>query len=198
MNLEEQQLVNALELGEFATVLDSLQTGKIPLNSRTRKAVMIGWCLYEAVRDRDRAFLKKASKVSIMQDARGPMVMTRYDACGSSKRRLEVRRGVVSLMDPDILKAAPGAQSLADGVVAGLTALATRRAPHCNLRPPRDPPSTDHGLFAHIKQHVEMFTADGAVDEQLAGRLLSAACQSTGEPLFPKLRFVLRDKPHAS
>lgn len=138
--------------------------------------------------------------VSIMQDARVPMVLTHYAACGSSKRRLQVRRGVVSLMDPDMLKAALGAQSLADGVVAGLNSLATRRDPHCNMRPLRDPPSTEHGLLAHIKQHVDMFTADGAADEQVPCRLLSEACDRTGEPIamFPNLRLVLRDKPHAS
>ena len=45
-------------------------------------------------------------------------------------------------------------------------------------------------LFEHLKNRIELFDADGATDEQRAGRLL-------GEVL-PNLKLVIRDRTHAA
>jgi len=183
---------------EFCAVLDALQGGKLPPQSRLRKTVGIGWCLYEAVRDQERMFLQRASVLSIMQDAHGSHVLTRYAACSSNTRQLEVRRGILTLIDPGDKPANSGAQSLSECVRHGIRALATQRVPHPGMRPPAIKPSVDVQLAAQVRRHIEMFIADGAADEQLAGRLLSDVCNASGHKIFPRLGYILRDKPHAS
>ena len=49
----------------------------------------------------------------------------------------------------------------------------------------------DTKLLAHVQQHVHTFDADGAADEQRAGRCMA---QST----FPNMDTRVRDKAHAS
>jgi hypothetical protein len=189
-----EEAIAAPPTADFRAVLDALQNGRIPPGSRKRKTVALGWCLFEAARDGEREFLETASVISIMQDGRGARILARYTACGSSKRRLEVRRGILFQMGPD----KPGSLSLAELVGHGIDALATRRAPHPGMPAPRVGPSRDHQLVAHVQQHIEMFTADGAADEQLAGRLLTDFTGTAGEKLYPRLRYIVRDRPHAS
>ncbi len=51
----------------------------------------------------------------------------------------------------------------------------------------------------HILKRIEMYSADGAANEQLAGRLLHprVECSADVEKL-PALKMVIRDKAHAS
>ena len=52
----------------------------------------------------------------------------------------------------------------------------------------------------HILDHVEMFSADGAANEQLAGRLLHPLVQRSAQAVgkLKNLKMVLRDKAHAA
>ena len=45
-------------------------------------------------------------------------------------------------------------------------------------------------LFEHVKSRIELFDADGATDEQRAGRLLMDE--------LPNLKLVVRDRTHAA
>ena len=48
-------------------------------------------------------------------------------------------------------------------------------------------------------QHVEMFSADGAANQKLAGRLLHPAVERAGAAdKLPNLKMILRDKAHAA
>lgn len=178
---------------DFDSILRALQNGKLPENSRKRKATAMGWCLFEAVRDEERQFLRNSSVISVMQDARGDRVLTRYAACSRDERTLEVRRGILSMADPGT-----GALALVEAVKRGIDSFATKRARHRNMPPPRTAPRLDGQLVQRVRRRVEIFTADGAADEQLAGRLLAATQREDGTKLFPRLRHIMRDKPHAS
>ena len=51
----------------------------------------------------------------------------------------------------------------------------------------------------HALQHVEMFSADGAANEQLAGRLLHPAVERAGTAdKLPNVKMILRDKAHTA
>ena len=51
----------------------------------------------------------------------------------------------------------------------------------------------------HLASITEVFVADGAADEQLAGRmLLASGTRGTGNRSLPNLRLVARDKPHSA
>ena len=50
-----------------------------------------------------------------------------------------------------------------------------------------------------ILERVEMFSADGAPNEQLAGRLLHTSVdRSSSAKKLPNLKMVIRDKVHAT
>jgi hypothetical protein len=55
----------------------------------------------------------------------------------------------------------------------------------------------DADLAEHIRQIVEVFAADAASDEQLAGRELQSPADG-GPAMLPNLKIVVRDKAHAS
>ena len=77
---------------------------------RRRNATM-AWCLYEAVRDDERDFLRQATCMSVAQDSRGNDVLTRYVASGGGCRQLEVRTGILQLQ----VGRAAGAMDLSAG-----------------------------------------------------------------------------------
>ena len=99
---------------------------KLEATSRScrRKQTTMAWCLYEAHRDKERKFLAKAVCMSIAQDAstRGPLLLTRYVACGPS---LERASGILRVADA---KQISGAPDLAKSVLRGIRAMATRGA----------------------------------------------------------------------
>jgi len=53
-------------------------------------------------------------------------------------------------------------------------------------------------LEAHLASITEVFVADGAADEQLAGRMLHGSRAASGGKQLPNLRLVARDKPHSA
>ena len=190
---QHEEAIAAPAAADFDSVLQALQHGKLPENSRKRKVTAMGRRLFEAIRDEERQFLRHSSVISVMQDARGNQVLTRYAACGRDERTLEVRRGILCMADPGT-----GALALVEAVKRGIDSFATKRARHRNMPPPRTAPRLDGRLVQRVRRRIEIFTADGAADEQLAGRLLAATQREDGAKLFPRLRHILRDKPHAS
>ena len=62
------------------------------------------------------------------------------------------------------------------------------------MRPPGKedrPAAVDSELFRHFTDSAHVFDADGASDEQLAGRLMS-------QTSLRNVQMLVRDKPHAS
>ena len=92
-----------------------------------------------------------------------------------------------------------GAEDLAKSVLRGIRAVATKRRPHPALYKPAHPVKRLKSLTKHIAAITEVFVAEGAADEQLAGHMLldNGACGTGGQRL-PSLRLVVRDKPHSA
>ncbi len=61
-------------------------------------------------------------------------------------------------------------------------------------------PAVESTTLQHILDHVEMFSADGAANEQLAGRLLHPLVQRSSQAAvkLKNLKMVLRDKAHSA
>ena len=160
-----------------------------------QKNTTMAWCLYEAQREAERKVLAKAVCVSLVQDAstRGPLLLTRYVACGP---RLQRSSG--------ILRIAPagkhsGAQDLAKAVLGSIQAMATKRRRHGSMYKPKQHPRRLFGFARALSGMVEVFVADGAADEQLAGRMLQRhSARATLGQTLPNLRLVVRDKPHGA
>ena len=132
----------------------------------------IEWCILQAVQDQERAFLAKAKCISVAMDERKGRLLVTYAAC----RGTAVRSGVLAQLR------SPGrsADMTAACVAAAARRLCTIRKPHPHMNKTRKAATIDSTTLQHILDHVEMFTADGAANEQVAGRLLHPSC--SGHP----------------
>ena len=172
---------------QFLDVLRSVRAGHVLEKGQLRA---MAWCLYEALKDEERKFLSNAMCATLAQDARAGCLLTRWVACG---RDLSVRAGVLQLHRGK----AAGAVNLHTLTCKGITAIATcRRHGGGKTWAPRVRPRLDARLQTHVANIVEVFVADGAADEQLAGQMLLPT--STSEHALPNLKMVCRDRAHAS
>jgi len=191
----EDDGVPAPPVAEFAALLQRIRRNELEAATRRRrrKQTTMAWCLYEAHRDKERKFLAKAVCMSIAQDAstRGSLLLTRYVACGPSLERVS---GILRVADA---KQISGAPDLAKSVLRGIRAMATKRRPHAGTYEPAGPIKRLKGFADHLASITEVFVADGASDEQLAGRMLiKGSARGTLADTLPNLRLVVRDKPH--
>ena len=77
--------------------------------------------------------------------------------------------------------------------------LCTRRRPHPGINRLRAKPKLVLQAERRILKRIELFTADGAANEQLAVRLLHPTSEQTSRVYkLPGLKLILRDKAHAS
>ncbi len=196
-----QHAIAAPPLDRFMNILRQLKESDSKLG---REGASVAWCLFEALRDDERKFLSTASCMSLAQDSRAGRLLTRWVACGGSDRELVVRSGVLQLHRGQ----AAGAMALQLATRKGLQSFATCRRSGGSLYPLRVRPKLDRRLLSHMTVITEVFVADGAADEQMAGELLRPVALGPGgggdanqqhliRPL-PNLQLVLMDRAHAS
>ena len=129
---------------------------------RTRKIRRMVWCLAEAARRLDRKWLLKAQCISIMQDGRRGRLLLRYKAATSS---LDVRVGILG----QERCAGGSAEQVRDATLRILdrSSVAWQGVPDRSRACPE--PCRKTGYLVHLFNHIEVFCADSAADEQLAG-----------------------------
>ena len=110
----------------------------------------MAWCLYEAMRDDERNFLRRADCVSVLQDSRGNNVLTRYVACGGGPGKLEVRASILQFQ----VGRAAGAVDLQRALLRSLKSMATKRKPHSSMYKTREEPSCDTPLLDHLRVYL--------------------------------------------
>jgi hypothetical protein len=189
--------VAAPSVEEFAQLLQRIRRTELeaPRRGSYRKHTTMAWCLYEAHREVERKVLAKAVCVSLVQDAsvRGPLLLTRYVACGPLLQRSS---GIMRIARSGKHS---GAQHLADAVLGSIREMATKGRKHACMYRPRQKPRRLVAFARHLAAIVEVFVADGAADEQLAGRMLQRhSARASLNQTLPNLRLVVRDKPHAA
>lgn len=175
-----------------------------------KKCRKLLWCVAEARRESKRAIFQSADgagaengkflcSTTLFQDARRGSLSLRFTAANSKLERLEGSFGVADLGEK------LDSVGIMHATMAVLQNFSTRylSPPHLEEGsglqrgvPPK--PALDSDLFLNIVTSIEVFVSDAASDELRAGHML--ARQSTAEeyhPVLPRLRLVLRDKPHA-
>ena len=156
------------------------------------KCQQMSWCLSEALLQRDRAILRKAASIAIHQDACAPRLLVRFSVCTES---FEIHKGCMGLAKHFGTTSTHLKNATAEMFRIFCTPFLD--AP-CKTRITKGlKPKLDTGLYDHIVKHVHVFDADGASDEQRAGRILSTRCCGS-EPVLPNICAVLKDKTHAS
>jgi hypothetical protein len=157
-----------------------------------RKRRTLEWCLYEAVRDKELEFLAKATCISIMLDERNGRLLIKYSA---TNRKLDVRVGCLALMRD----AGGTSRDVATAVHTAMARFCTRRVLHPGINAGKARSEPNQAAEVHIRNHIEMFTADGASNEQLAGKMLHpTSLRGDLAMKLPALRLVIRDKAHAT
>ncbi len=152
------------------------------------------WCLSEAIRDADRAFLASASTISISMGERKGRRMVRFAAC-AGKGSVEVGVGLLGQLQFGGKKA----DDIAQCVYTVMGPFCIRRRPAAGMNQVTMRATFHRGLYKKLLQRIEMFSADGASAEQIAGRLLHpTSARAAAVEKLPSLKMILRDKAHAN
>ena len=85
------------------------------------------WCLWEAIRDRQRKALRCASTIALALDERAARELITFAAC--SKRGLDVTRGILGI----IRHQGKTARDVATALDIALQQMCTLRAPHPHM-----------------------------------------------------------------
>ena len=163
--------------------IDSVAVGR-------EKQQRIQWCVAEALREKQRAFLANAECIGISQDARHSRLLVRCVAVDSRLNDYRFALGIAK----DYGSGHAAIQKATEGIIHAFC------VKEHGLRSTVFLESKYQNLQSHICSHVELFVADAASDEHLAARFMKGAAGTldAGQaPLFKNLRFVLRDPTHA-
>lgn len=212
-------LLTAPPVDDFKDALIKVRSGKANGDDGTgtfkrKKLRKVKFCLAEAVRIATRLRLKEAKAITIHSDGSKGRLLVRGQMCGASLQPHHALLGFGSLEDFS-----------AAGIAATLIGLIKAFATHLHgidklLDNDQDGPNIgpilDEDLLRHILACIEVFNADAAADEQLAGTLLTdesvqpneivhenvmdevAAPDSPWRGVLPNVKIVNKDKPHAA
>ena len=159
------------------------------------------WCLAEAKRDWNRQQLKSATCIAIMQDQRQSRFVLRFRSVDDN---FEVATGLV-----DLSRVVGDVDYWGADAIRRATLLAIQRCctpSHPPLAAITKKPDCDIELAVLVASKIECFAADGAADEQLAGRELSSTLggATTTEikdsivKELPNLKVTRMQRTHAS
>ena len=157
------------------------------------------YCLAEAVRSRDRAFLRTSSCTSLTQDVstKGHRLLSRF---ASTNPSLECRQGILGM----VRMKAGGHKSLLKATAEILVQASTAmwQAPPRDNRADRPhsktAATTDRNQLENLRLTTKVWNTDFGADEFLAGK--ESCCPTAGavRPLLPNIEFVNRDRAHGS
>jgi hypothetical protein len=155
----------APQAAEFAKVQDAVRSGDTCIDGASpNKFRQMVFALAEARRQRVRAALHGATSISLQQDVRKAQLLVRFSCSDETLRRCT---GVLGQCD--LAEFGLSAQGVRDGTIYIVYKLATKMLVVPHTTQAGQDLSTDETLLASIQTKTELFAADGAADEQLAG-----------------------------
>ena len=180
------------------------------------KLLKAKYCLAEALRFQTRRDLRSCNCLTLHSDASTGKLLLRVQGCGPQLRPVHALVGCQKLEDFD-------SHGIAKCVLLMLADLCSpfkhSESFETSQALNEDVTSMDKALLAHLFEITEVFNADAAADEQLAGQILESgnnrfleACPGTCPALlkamdvnmatfseaFPNLKVINKDKPHAA
>ena len=180
------------------------------------KLLKAKYCLAEALRFQTRRDLRSCNCLTLHSDAPKGRLLLRVQGCGPQLRPVHALVGCQKLEDFD-------SHGIAKCVLLMLADLCTpfkhSESFETSQALNEDVASMDKALLAHLFEITEVFNADAAADEQLAGQILESgnnrfleACPGTCPALLeamdvnmatfaevsPNLKVINKDKPHAT
>ena len=184
----------------FSKALRFARDGKTPTEIQgvacAGKIRKIKYCLAEGVRLVNMEILRKSVVVALHCDARKGRLAVRFTSCGGCLKPWSGLLGTTSLVDKfssDAIGISRAIKSIIDSACTTFLNVPRTNSPV--------EPDLDTGIRDHIRTAVEVFNADAAADEQLAGRLLAGIRKCTDDdsrPYFPNVKIISKDKAHAA
>lgn len=156
----------APQAADFRKVLDAVRSGDTRIDGASPKKLrQMVFAVAEARRQRVRAALQAAVSTSLQQDVRNAQLLVRFSC---SDEALNRSTGVLGQCD--LAEFGLSAQGVRDATIYIVHKLATPMLVTPYASAAKDPHrGTDAAVLAAIQATTELFTADGAADEQLAG-----------------------------
>ena len=156
------------------------------------------WCVAEAHRDMERALWRSSASITsttIFQDARQAKLQIRFKMANSRLDTGSGHLGTVDLAKEHRLDST----GIQEGTMAVISRFCTPAWSPPYVEPRRSITKTlDIDLYQKLTASIETFVSDAAADEIRAGHMLSGQSVSlTAQPDLPRLRLVVRDKPHS-
>ena len=148
----------------------------------------------EAVRDIDRAYLRKATELALHSDARKRAFVVYFNGCDKSYNALQGMLGFARDVGGT-------SQGIHNAVIAITEQACTARAfPPYRESGSGDPGKLDLKALENIRRSMLIFDGDAASNEQLAGRMLQgkSAIKEVFQAHFPNMLAVVKDPTHAS
>jgi len=171
---DECALTKAPPASDFRQVLKELRDGKVGYKKglkgvgKQKKVRKMRWCLAEAKRHIQIQWYKDAQVASVHQDVGQGLLALRFQTCDWNIEARHGLAGVISLAKEFSLDA-PG---IAKGTLTVLKQACTRflSPPFPAAKAPK--PEVDEAALVNLCKVIELFDADGAADEQLAGKMM--------------------------
>ena len=187
----------AKQANEFKDVVEKLREGASfdALPGGRFVGQKMAWCLFEGVKARDREALRASRFVALMRDERAGRLLIRFRAVSDS---LDVYSGTLGLQR----EFGTGSVAITNATEAIMRRMCTKMCDPPSAPDVRDDAKRlqrlDTELFEHLKAAVICVSIDSASDETLSAELMRSSLLSTGRVLTPNLKWVVKDKAHAS
>ena len=174
---------------EFRSLLEAVLKGEATCSSR--KETKMTWCVAEAIKIMDQRHLARAASITFFRDERKGRLALRFR---SVTQDLDVRSGTAGVARDF----GTGARNITLATLATMKRLCSsfHGAPYCSMEGALRQP-----LLDHVRKTVHVMTLDSAADEVLPAEMMRCpALMNNGlqREITPSLKFVLRDKTHAS
>lgn len=203
------ELEGAPPQGDFLKLLDAIRSGKahgskgVQEVGRQKKCRKMKYCLAEARRVHIRAFFRTAQCVAMHQDKRGSMLAIRFKACD---KKLNTLKGVLGSADVTKCVGEGSATGIRNATLELMRNICT---PGFGIPYRKIASEPDGAALLGLFNSTELFDADAASDETLAGKMLRGtltATENNADPggnddlgtVLPNLKICNRDKPHGS
>ena len=187
----EQPLLDCPSLAQFRSVTDTIAKGG-SVGHRSGPDYKMLWCIGEALKDQDRLAIKNAKALSLFRDERNGRLHVRYRAVDNDLNETSGTLGQARDFGT-------GATNITNATAAIMKRMCVKDHGISSFAGCKSSEATVPGLLEHMKNAVLCLTVDSASDETLSGEIMrSGMLSNTQQALTPGLKFVLRDKAHAS
>jgi hypothetical protein len=178
---------------EFKKLMGDILGNKLGEIDRKTKQKL--WCLHEALKALDQSTLNRAAAIFLFRDERDARLLVRFRAVSHD---LECKVGVLGQERAFGTGARQVLKATGNVIVRACTRF--HGAPPSSAGSARVAPKPflKAKLLRHVRKSVIGLTCDSAADEILAAEMMRDADLAQSAAMTPHLRYIIRDKAHAS